>query len=220
MSVPDNLFYVIPDTSWLLRAEAHETMIRRSIQKAQLLDWYLALVTLPLRVPFKILRHLLNLESPTEKISEIEIRPTFVLLSEVTNEVVGLHTGNRTASTGNAKDCIRRMKEWGQVKVMSAKDVDQVALEEGSLGIDSKVDHGIVSTAVALSAATNITRVVVLTHDSGIKLELSSQRRKHGFRVYGELRELCNDYHLCQDDKFDSDLAEYLMKNCNLGRII
>lgn len=213
MSVPDNLFYIIPDTSWLLRASSYDTQIRRTISKAQLLHWSLRLLTLPLRVPFKILRSLIN-DKFYAGISEIEIRPTFVLLLEVTNEVVGLHSGDRTVPTGNAKDCIRHIKEWGPVKVMSANEVVKVVLEEGRLGLDSQVDHGIVSTAVALSTATNITRVVVLSHDSGIKLELSSQRRMHGFRVYGGLDELYEDY------QFDSDLAEYLMENCNLGRII
>jgi hypothetical protein len=73
------------------------------------------------------------------------------------------------------------------------------------LGLDSPVDHSILSVAVALTTTTPITRVVVLTHDAGLKLEISAQRRENGYRITTDPNDML-------EANFSGQVADYILR--------
>jgi len=212
---PSNLLYLIPDTCWLLDAEPRAISYlnhpRVTVPLANRLPPILRLATLPLRIPVKLLF------SFKDRPRYVTIPATWILLDEVMEEIIRLHDGEEVVGTGNAKNCISQIMQSSCFERHSANNAPKVPLIEGRLGLDSETDHAILSFAVSLSNATPFTRVGVLTNDAGLNLEIQSQRREHGHRIYTGVPTISDGE---RSSEFDRELSEYLLREHGIGRVI
>lgn len=198
LSVPD-LFYIIPDTSWLLDPFwsfplpfLYMDSITETILEKR--DWPWPFGKDPaMREIHTVFRYSFN-------------KFTWILAKEVLDEITSLHKSPTRKGTGSAKELIARMLESERILRVDASSAPVIELTEGALGIDSPTDHSILNLAIQYSKKRPENYSMILTRDSGIILEATSQRIQNDQRIgancWGTKRE-----------EISPALAQFLKKN-------
>jgi hypothetical protein len=122
-----------------------------------------------------------------DRVSQPYVIPhTWILLSEVLDEITSIHENQseKRERTGHAKLLLKYILENASVERDSGSLFPPVTLVEGKIGLDSQTDLGILSAAAIKSQIHQNGISVILTDDSGLHLEVSSQRRHSKLRVY------------------------------------
>ena len=108
------LFYVIPDTSWLLRADIMESVWT---QEDELENYFLEIPIpdivpkrphnfSPLDIPFAI-HDFFTGEGIASIRRRVKLSPRWIILDEVVGEIVKLHGEETPVGTAHAKDVLR-----------------------------------------------------------------------------------------------------------------
>lgn len=181
-----NLINIVPDTSWLLDSASsvsRPNQITGTDEREEVGIRTLLFSKVP-NENCSFIGSLLGEER--EHVQPYVVPHTWILLEEVLAEVTDLHAKahDKREGTGHAKRLIREIMEKTDFERVQASHIELVPLVEGSLGIDSETDHRLLTVAIQRASTWKGGCSVVLTGDTGIALEGSSQNRENGHRIF------------------------------------
>ncbi len=190
ISVPfPNLINFVPDTSWLLNPSSsveNAVHVIKGDGSAEPAGTSTSLFSKIRGTEPAFLSWLFLNAKREDAVQPYLVPHTWILLEEVLAEVTDLHANAREkrAGTGHAKRLIREIMEKTTFERVRGSDLEPVPLAEGSLGIDSPTDHQLLTVAIQRAVTWKGGCSIVLTGDTGLALEVSSQNRENGHRIF------------------------------------
>ena len=181
-----NLINIVPDTSWLLDPRScvsRPNQITGTDEREEVGIRTLLFAKVP-NENRSFIGGLLGEER--EHVQPYAVPHTWILLEEVLAEVTDLHAKaqDKREGTGHAKRLIREIMEKTAFERVQGGSVEPVPLVEGSLGIDSETDHRLLTVGTQRASTWQGGCSIVLTGDTGLALEVSSQNRENGHAMF------------------------------------